>query len=177
MNAPQLSSVVLVAATAALCGAAFGLRTIFPPLRAISNPQLVALRAEQAQLAAYTDAVAGEADAKLGALGQKLWTPETFAAWRRKSVPPSWTMQDLGGADLAHVRGRRYALQRPNATDREWTEITGVLASLESAPGVSVQSAALGVSPGYTGSRQFTQCLFIAVFYFTGEDPPHPAGP
>ena len=172
MNAPKPSSLVLVVATATLCGAAFAVRTIFPPQSTTSNPRLVALRAEQAQLAAYSDAAAHAVDAKLGELRQKLWTPETFAEWRKKNVPPAWAMQDLGGAELTHVRGRRYALQRPNATDKEWPEIAGVLASLENAPGVSVQSAALSVQPGYTGSRQFTQCLFIAVFYFTGDDSP-----
>jgi len=176
MNAPKPSSVVLVISTAALCGAAIGVRTIFPPLRAMSNPRLVALRAEQAQLAAYPDAAAEAANARLGELRQKLWTPETFAEWRKKNVPAAWAVQDLGGAELTHVRGQRYALQRPTATDREWPEISGVLASLENAPGVSVQSAALSVQPGYTGSRQFTQCLFIAVFYFTGDDAPKPAG-
>ena len=177
MNAPKPSSVVLVAATAALCAAAFGVRTIFPPQSTTSNPRLVALRAEQAQLALYSDAVASAADARLAELRQKLWTPETFAEWRKKNVPSTWAMQDLGGAKLTHVRGQRYALQRPNATDKDWPEIAGVLASLETAPGVSVQSAALGVQPGFTGSRLFSQCVFIAVFYFTGDDALKPAGP
>ena len=177
MNAPKPSSVVLVIATAALCGAAFGVRVIFPPLRAMSNPRLVALRAEQAQLAVFSDAAASAADARLAELRQKLWTPETFAEWRKKNVPSAWAMQDLGGAKLTHVRGQRYALQRPNATDKNWPEIAGVLASLENAPGVSVQSAALSVQPGFTGSRLFSQCVFIAVFYFTGDDAPKPTGP
>jgi hypothetical protein len=177
MNPPKASSLALLSVTALLGGAALGLRTIFPPARAMSNPRLVALRAEQTQLAAYTDAAAASADLRLTELKQRLWTPESFAEWRRQNVPPAWGMQDLGGTNLAHVRGRRYAVQRTGATDRDWAEIVGVLGALESAPEVSVQSAALAVQPGLVGSRQFTQCLFIAVFYFASDGPPQPAGP
>lgn len=170
MNAPRKSALIVLAATASLCASAYFGSVAFPPMRAVNNPQLAALRAEQAQLLSFTDEAARAADARLIALREKLWNTEAFTVWRKANVPDAWVVQDLGNTELTRVRTRRWAFSRPNATDKEWGEITAVLAALEKAPCVSVQSAALGVQPGYAGSHRFTQCLFVAAFYF-GDDP------
>ena len=169
MNAPRKSALAVLAVTAALCAAAYFGSMAFPPLRVVNNPQLAALRAEQTHLQSFTDDAARTADARLIALRDKLWNTETFSAWRKANVPDAWVVQDLGSAALTRVHARRWAFSRPNATDKEWGEITAVLAALENAPRVSVQSAALAVQPGYIGSHRFTQCLFVAAFYF-GDD-------
>jgi hypothetical protein len=161
-----------VVATAILCAAVYGARTMFPPIRFIGNSQLAALRQEQAQLPGYSEGATRAADAQLAEIRRELWTPDTFTLWRKANVPEGWAVQDLGPTDLKHVHSRRYAFQRPNATDKDWSDIVALLGSLEGAHCVSVQSAALSVRPGYAGSRQFSQCLIIAVFYYTGDDGP-----
>ena len=178
MTPPKKSSVAAVVATVILCGAVYGARIVIPPVRLTGNSRLAALRQEQAQLSAYSEGALRTADAQLGEIRRELWTPETFALWRKGNVPEGWAVQDLGPTDLKHVHGRRYAFQRPNATDKDWSDIVALLGSLEGARCVSVQSAALSVHPGYAGSRQFSQCLMMAVFYFTGDDgPPGPLSP
>jgi hypothetical protein len=172
VNNPKKTSLIVLAFSAVLCAGAWAVRSVFPPLRAVTTPELAELRAKQAQLSAYSDGAVRTADARLAALRSVLWTDASFAAWRKTNVPSGWSVQDLGTADLQHLHGRRYAFQRPEATDREWPEITGLLGSLERAPAVSVTSAALAVQPGYAASRHFSQCLLIAVFYFTGDDGP-----
>ena len=174
MNAPKKISLVALVFSAVLCAGALAVRSAFPPIRAANNPQLADLRAEQAQLGVYSDGAVRAADARLAELRQAQWTDASFSAWRKANVPSGWSVQDLGAADLQHLHGRRYAFQRPEATDREWPEIAALLGSLERVPAVSVTSAALAVQPGYAGSRHFSQCLFIAVFYFTGDDGPPP---
>jgi hypothetical protein len=174
VNAPKKTSLVALAFSAVFCVAALAVRSAFPPLRAENNPRLADLRTEQAQLGIYSDSAVRMADARLASLRSVLWTDASFSAWRKANVPPGWSVQDLGAADLQHLHGRRYAFQRPDATDREWPEIAALLGSLERAPAVSVTSAALAVQPGYAGSRHFSQCLFIAVFYFAGDDGPSP---
>jgi hypothetical protein len=130
------------------------------------------LRAEQTQFSGYSEGAVHAVDGRLAELRHSFWTAESFEKWRKDHVPEGWLVQDLGAADLKHVHARRYAFQRPNATDRDWPGIAGFLEILEAAPCVSVQSAALAVRPSYAGSRQFTQCLFIAVFFFSGDDGP-----
>ena len=174
MNAPKKVSLAALAFSAVLCAGAWAVRSIFPPLSAVNNPELAGLRTEQARLGVYSDGAVREADARLAGLRRVLWSDASFAAWRKATVPSGWNVQDLGAADLQHLHGRRYAFQRPEASDREWPEIAALLGSLEHAPAVSVTSAALAVQPGYAGSRHFSQCLFIAVLYFTGDDGPPP---
>jgi hypothetical protein len=174
VNIPKKASLVAVVFSAVFCAAALGVRSAFPPLRAVSNPELASLREEQARLGVYSDTAVRAADARLAGLRRVLWNDASFAAWRKANVPADWSVQDLGAADLQHLHGRRYAFQRPEATDRDWPEIAALLGGLERAPAVSVTSAALAVQPGYAGSRHFSQCLFIAVFYFTGDDGPAP---
>jgi len=178
MTVPKKSSVAAVVTTAVLCAAVYGARTVFPPLRLMGNSQLAALRQEQAQFGAYSEGATRASDAQLGEIRGHLWTPQSFALWQKGSVPEGWAVQDLGPADLKHVHSRRYAFQRPNATDKDWSDIMALLGALEGSHCVSIQSAALSVHPGYAGSRQFSQCLMIAVFYFTGDDgPPSPPSP
>jgi len=172
MSPPKRSSVGVVAVTAILCAVVYAGRNVFPPLRLMENSQLAALRQEQLTLSAYSEGAIRSADARLAELRRQLWTSESFAFWRKANVPEGWVLQDLGPTDLKHVHGHRYAFQRPNAADKDWPEITALLGSLEAANCVSVQSAALSVHPGYAASRQFSQCLIIAVFYFTGDDGP-----
>lgn len=172
MNAPKKGSIAVLGCCAILCVAAWALRWVFPPPRAENNPQLAGLRAEQAQLAGYSDAAVHADDARLAGLRRVLWTDASFAAWRQRTVPAGWTVQDLGAANVQHLQGRRFAFQRPEATDQEWPEITALLGALERAPAVSVTSAALAVQPGYASSRHFSQCLFIAVFYYAPDDGP-----
>jgi hypothetical protein len=174
VNAPKKASLAALVFSAVFCAAALAVRSVFPPLRAVNNPELADLRAEQARLGVCSDGAVREADARLAGLRRVLWNDASFAAWRKANVPSGWNVQDLGKADLQHLHGRRFAFQRPGATDREWPEIAVLLGSLERAPAVSVTSAALAVQPGYAGSRHFSQCLFIAVFYFTGDDGPPP---
>jgi len=176
MTLPRAASLVLAALAAAFCAAAYGLRFALPPERAVTNARLAALRVEGAQLAAFSDDAAQAGEGKLGELRRKFWTPEAFAVWRRNNVPEGWIVQSLGPADLAHVHALRYAFERPNAADKDWSEIAAVLGGLEKAPCVSVQSAALAVQPGYAESRHFSQCLLIAVFYFAGDATANPAG-
>jgi hypothetical protein len=172
MTPPKRSSIAAVVVTVVLGVAVYAAREIFPPLRLMGNSQLSSLREEQSRLAAYSEGATRMADAQLAAIRRDLWTSETFKFWRQQSVPDTWVIQDLGPTDLKHIHGRRYAFQRPQATDKDWPEIVAVLGSLEGAHCVSVQSAALSVHPGYAASRQFSQCLIIAVFYFTGDDGP-----
>ena len=174
MNAPKKASVVALVFSGVFCAGALGVRVAFPPLRVAGSPELAGLRAEQVQLGVFSDGAVRAADAKLASLRRVLWTDASFASWRETNIPAGWSVQNLGAADLQHLHGRRYAFQRPEATDREWPEIAALLGSLERAPAVSVTSAALAVQPGYAGSRHFSQCLFIAVFYFTGDDGPPP---
>jgi hypothetical protein len=174
VNIPKKASLVAVVFSAVFCTAALAVRYAFPPLRAVSNPELASLREQQARLGVYSDTAVRAADARLAGLRRVLWNDASFAAWRKANVPADWSVQDLGAADLQHLHGRRYAFQRPEATDRDWPEIAALLGGLEHAPAVSVTSAALAVQPGYAGSRHFSQCLFIAVFYFTGDDGPAP---
>lgn len=169
MNAPGKPALTVLIVTASLFGAACLAREMWPPPHARSNPRLATLHTEREQLTKFTDEAAHEADAQLAALRTKLWTADAVAAWRKANVPDTWAVQELGGAGLDQARGRRYAFSRPNTTDKEWNEITAVLGALEKAPCVRVQSAALGVQPGYDGSRRFTQCLLVAVFYFGDE--------
>jgi hypothetical protein len=172
VNAPKKTSIAALVFSAVFCAAAWGVRAVFPPLRAVNSPQLAGLRAEQARLEGYSDAAVRASDERVAGLHQVLWTAASFSAWRKTNVPAGWSVQDLGAADLQHLHGRRYAFQRPEATDREWPEIAALLGGLERAPAVSVTSAALAVQAGYAGSRHFSQCLLIAVFYFAGDDGP-----
>jgi hypothetical protein len=175
MTLPPPPKPVSVAATvlaALFFSGVYVARTAFPPFRMLNNPRLSELRNEQAQLAPFSDASAQAIAAKLGDLRGRLWTEASFNRWVTDRAPKAWIVQALGAADLKHLHGRRYAFQRPNSTDKDWPEIAAFLGNLEKAPGVSVQSVALAVQPGYAGSRQFSQCLLIAVFYFAGGDGP-----
>jgi hypothetical protein len=172
VNAPKKGSWVALGFSAALCAAALGVRSAFPPPRPIGGADVSGLRAEQLRLGVYSDSAVRAAETRLSGLRRTLWTDATFASWQKANIPSDWSIQDLGAADLQHLRGHRYAFQRPEATDHEWPAIAGVLRSLERAPATSVTSAALAVQPGYAGSRHFSQCLLIAVFYFTGDDGP-----
>ena len=174
MKVPKKSSIVALVFSVIICVGAWTIRSAFPPLHAVNNPELSGLRTEQTRLGVYSDEAVRNADTRFAGLRQGLWTDTSFAAWRKANVPSDWNLQDLGAADLRHLHGRRFAFQRPDATDREWPEIAALLGNLERARAVSVTSAALAVQPGYAGSRHFTQCLFIAVFYFTGDDGPSP---
>lgn len=166
MNAPKKLSIVLAVAGLAAAGGSQAVRTLYPPLRAVSNPALDALRAQHAQLDTFSSDRVEKIDTAVAELHRQLWTPETFALWQKNNIPDGWSVQDLGRTDAKQVQGRRYAFQRPNATDQEWNEILGVIKGLEDAHCVSVQSVALAVRPGYAGSRQFSQCVIIAIFYF-----------
>ena len=167
---PKPVSVAAAVLAALFCAGVYVARTAFPPFRMLNNPQLSELRNEQAQLAPFSDAAAQGIAARLGELRGRLWTEASFNRWLADRAPKTWIVQALGAADLKHLHGRRYAFQRPNSTDKDWPEIAAFLGNLEQAPGVSVQSVALAVQPGYAGSRQFSQCLFIAVFCFTSGD-------
>jgi hypothetical protein len=167
---PKPVSVIAVVLAGLLCAGVYVARTAYPPHRMLNNPQLAELRKQQAQLAPFSDAAARTVTAKLGELRGRLWSEPAFNRWLSDKAPKGWIVQALGAADLTHLNGRRYAFQRPNSTDKDWPEIAAFLGNLEEAPGVSVQSVALAVQPGYAGSRQFSQCLFIAVFYFAGGD-------
>jgi hypothetical protein len=180
VNAPKKASWVALGFSATLCAVVLGLRIVFPPPRPIGSADVSGLRTEQVRLGEYSDSAVHTAEAKLSELRRTLWTDATFAAWQKANIPSDWSLQDLGPADLQHLRGHRYAFQRPEATDHDWPAIAAVLRSLERAPATSVTSAALAVQPGYAGSRRFSQCLLIAVFYFTGDDGPTsviPSGP
>jgi hypothetical protein len=172
VNAPKKASLFALAFSAVFCAGAWGLRLVFPLPRANGSAEFSSLRAEQARLGLYSDGAAQAAKTRLASLRRVLWTDATFAEWQKANVPPDWSVQDLGAAELHHLHGRRYAFQRPDATDRQWPEITGLLGILERAPAASVTSAAIAVQAGYAGSRRFSQCLFIAVFYFAGDDGP-----
>ncbi len=167
---PKTFSVVAVVLTALLLAGVMVVRRAFPPSRMLNNPRLAELRATEAQLAPYSESNAQAAQEKVNSLRARLWTETGFNRWLADRVPKTWIVQQLPTADLKHLSGRRYAFQRPNATDRDWPEIAAFLTTLEQAPTVSVQSAALAVQSGYAGSRKFSQCLFIAEFYFAGTD-------
>ena len=172
---PKPISVVAAALAAFFCAGVFIARTAFPPLRMLNNPRIAELRNEQAHLAPFNDAAAHAAAAKLGELRGRFWTEASFNRWIGDTASKAWIVQSLGAVDLKHLHGRRYAFQRPNSSDKDWPEIAAFLGNLEQASGVSVQSVALAVQPGYAGSRHFSQCLFIADFYFAGGDGPEAA--
>ena len=169
---PKPVSVVAAVVAALFCMGVYVARTAFPPFRMLNNPRLAELRTEQAQLAPFSDAAAQATSAKLSELRGRLWTEASCNRWVAERAPKAWIVQELGAANLKHLHGHRYAFQRPNSTDKDWPEIAAFLGNLEQAPAVSVQSVALAVQPGYAGSRHFSQCLFIAVFYFAGSDGP-----
>jgi len=172
--APKGLSIVVLLFVAILFAGVLVIRQTFPPSRMLNNPRLDELRTTQARLVPYSDAAAQDIQTKLANLRGRLWTDASFNRWIADRVPKGWIVQQLGTADLKHLSGRRYAFQRPGATDLDWPEIAVFLGALEETPSVSVQSATLAVQSGYAGSRKFSQCLFIAAFYFPGGDP---AGP
>lgn len=174
MTWPAKTSLAALLLAGAFCGLAIAVRVFLPPSRMIGSSQLTALSAEHAQLASFSDAAARDSDARLEEFRRLSWTVQSFARWQKAHVAPGWLVEDLGSSDLRHVQSRRYAFQRPNATDAEWPEITALLRELESAPFVSVQSAAFAVEPTYAGSRHFSQCLLVAVFYFAGDSAQSP---
>ena len=164
--APKSVSVIAVVLAGVLLAAVIVVRRTLPPSRMLNNPRLDELRATDAQLVPYSDSAAQAVQGKVANLRARLWTEASFNRWLTDRVPKAWIVQQLGTADLKHLSGRRYAFQRPGATDADWPEIAAFLWTLEQAQAVSVQSTTLAVQPGYVGSRKFSQCLFIATFYF-----------
>ena len=81
-------------------------------------------------------------------------------------------MNDLGPAGFKHVQGHRYAFQRPNAKAEDWPAICSLLQALETTPCISLEKVSLAVGEGITGSQHFTQCIYVTVFYFQGDDGP-----
>lgn len=171
MKIPDKPSLAALFGAGLFCSTALVFRVAFPPQRMVGDSQLLGLRAEQTQLAPYTDSAASVADARLAAVRRQLWTPQSFFAWRGAHVPAGWIVQELDSGEPKHVRTRRYAFQKPGATDADWPSMLAFLGSLESSPCLSVQSVALAVQPGYEGSRRFAQCLIVAVFYFAADGP------
>ncbi|MFI5337334.1 MAG: hypothetical protein ACHQ5A_11155, partial [Opitutales bacterium] len=144
---------------------------VWPPDQSASSPELDALRAHRARLAPATDLRWRTAQERESVLRQQLWTAATFAYWRKNSLPPGWTVQDLGPAELKFARARRFALQRPAATSSQWPEITALLADLEARECTRVQTVSLAARPGYAGSRSFSQCVLVVLLAFADEPP------
>jgi hypothetical protein len=169
---PKPAAAVTAILSLVLCAISFYAQRTVSVNRASDDPRLAELKTEQEQLAPYDDSAAQAAELGLGELKGRLWTDASFNRWLEERAPKAWLVQALTASDLKHLRGHRFAFQRPNSTDKDWPEIAAFLGSLEKTPGVSVQSVALGVQQGYAGSRHFSQCLFVAVFYFAGDDSP-----
>jgi hypothetical protein len=167
MTTPKPFAIGVVVAALLAAAGTQAVRSLYPPLRTTSNPTLDALRSQKAQMQDFTNARTAQIDAKIAELHRQLWTPQTFSLWQKNNIPDGWTIQDLGQTDAQHVLGRRFAFQRPNATDQQWNEILGVLKTLETTHCVNVQSATMAVRPGYAGSREFSQCVVITIFYYT----------
>lgn len=163
---PRLVSVAALVLAALLLSGVLFVRKALPASRLLNNPRLDELRRTESGLEPYGDSVAQGTHRKVEELRTRLWSEASFNRWRADKVPKGWIVQQLGDAGLKRLDGRRYAFQRPGATDAEWPEISAFLGALEEAPAASVQSATLAVQPGYLGSRKFSQCLFIATFYF-----------
>lgn len=170
LNPPRKSAIVALVIGAVLFAAVITAKTAYPPLRAVTNPRLEGLRAEQASLMQYSDQRVTDQEMKLAQLKRELWTPDTFAIWKRDLLP-GWVLKDLGPTETQRVRGRRYALEFPGAGAKEWEQIIGQLRSLEILRCTSVQSVNLSVQAGLTQSRKFSTCQFIIVFFFANETP------
>jgi len=174
MNAPLLrAGLALAAAILMLAGLRIAL-LFWPADLAANGPELDDARIRRNRLAPFTDDRRALLQDRERRLRRELWTPATFSLWRKNHLPPGWVVQDLGPIELKTCRARRYAFTRPAATFTQWTEITGFLSSLEANPGVRVQTVALATKPGYLGSRTFSQCMFVSLFFFADDAP---AGP
>jgi hypothetical protein len=165
-----LSIVCTVVSGAALIGSIVA-PSIHPAVLGADNPVLRSLRATNAGLQAFSDAREKENRGKIAFYRRQTWSEQGFKLWADTNVKNGgWILNDLGPADLAHVKGRRYAMQKPNATANDWPGIATLLQTMESTPCVSVVSATLTVGEGIVGSQKFSQCLFVGVFYFNGDD-------
>lgn len=172
MNASPLRTWLPLAVSLLLLAAIRAVTIGWPPDQSVSTPELEVLRARRTKLAGATEQRRQEAEEHERRLRGHLWTSDTLAYWRKNSLPPGWTMQDLGPAEMKHAPARRFALQRPGATGAQWQEITALLAELESRGCTRVQGVTLSTKPGYLGSRNFSQCVIVVLLHFAADPPP-----
>ena len=166
-----LPVVCLIFGVAALISALVA-PVVHPIVIGRDDPGIKELRAANAEVQAYTAARTKQTEDRLAEHRWETWTEKRFNLWAETNVrgASGWVLNDLGVADFKHIHGHRYAFQRVNATADNWPAITKLLQTLEGLPCASVESATLTVGEGISGSRHFSQCLFVAVFYFDGDD-------
>ncbi len=157
-----------------LCVALRAVMIAWPPDQSATSPELEALRARREKLGAASDARLQAILEREALLRRQLWTADTFAYWRKTTLPAGWTVQDLGPAEGRAIRARRFALQRPAATSAQWPEITSLLADLEARDCTRVQTVSLAAKPGYLGSRSFSQCVIVVLLAFADDPPARP---
>ena len=96
--------------------------------------------------------------------GQRaLWSPDRFARWKA-SLPPSWSLTELGDPELKSVSLRRFAIERGSASFDDWPEITRLLEQLATQPGLTLRSLTLAAAP--RPARAFRQVLAVATIAF-----------
>ncbi len=144
-----------------------GAALLWPADLAATSPELDALRARRAQLAAYTGSRLQTLQARESQLRKLLWTPESLAYWKKSNLPDGWLVQDLGPAEARTGRAHRYAFTRPGAGWAQWPETLALLGALEAHECIVVQNVSLAAKPG---ARAFSQCVIVAAF-FVAEEP------
>lgn len=168
----RIGAIITLTAALAGLGSAYVAPLVRPAVIGRDNPVLIDLRRKNSDLQGFTAQREKDTEGRLAFYRRQNWTENGFKLWADTNVrgPAGWILNDLGPADLKHVTGRRYAMQRPNATADDWPAIARLLQTMESAPCVSVVSVTLTVGEGIVGSQHFSQCLLIGVFYFSGDD-------
>ena len=167
----RLLAIVCVTVAGTALAAALMAPKVRPAVVGRDNAVLMELRKKNDALQTFSDARGKETLGKLAFFRRQTWSEQGFKLWADTNVKNAgWILNDLGPADLPHVKGRRYAVQKPNATANDWPAIATLLQTMESTPCVSVVSSKLTVGEGIVGSQKFSQCLFIGVFYFNKDD-------
>ena len=121
------------------------------------------LETELAALSKITPAATRHARELQAQSQRSLWSRERFERWKA-SIPPGWTLTELGDPETKSVTLRRFALERAQATFDDWSEITRVLEQIAGQPGLTLRSLTLASAP--RPARVFRQVLAVATIAF-----------